>query len=309
MAEDIWERQLHEASFGGVRIDVLSTRDTAGRALAIYKYPHVDGADTEDMGGEPRITSAQLIFFPVSPQDDPYDRFLTFKTFVDSGEVLEFIHPLTGAYDARVEEFEFEAKAEERDTIRVTCTFIEHSTAQAIFDAGPGAPAPAGLEQVSGTADELSAAIAAAGLAASTTPDECVTAVERWVSDATVTAREIDLELVKLSNKVAAMNEQYALATDPSRWTILRHVTMLNYQLRRAAESVTATTPRIIEITIQQAIPLLVLCARTYGAAEAMFRYEQVMKLNDIRNPARLEPGTVLRAQSPRAPRRRLRLP
>jgi hypothetical protein len=51
------------------------------------------------------------------------------------------------------------------------------------------------------------------------------------------------------------------------------------------------------------------IATTTYGADQAADRYEQLLRLNDIPNPLRIERGTVLRAQSPTETRLRLKVP
>ena len=49
-----WETDLQDASFRGVRFDVIRTRDNADRDTASHEYPYLDGADIEDLGRKAR---------------------------------------------------------------------------------------------------------------------------------------------------------------------------------------------------------------------------------------------------------------
>lgn len=314
MAEDQWERQLYHASWGELTLDIAATQDDASRAVTINKYPHVDGADTDDMGGEPRTTSAHIIFFQRDDQDDYYERFTQFLALRDTGEAYAFVHPLTGTYQARIAACTYSGDANSRDTIMVDCTFVEHTTTEAIFQIGSGAPLLSAVEVVAADAAKVGAAVAAYNAANPLTP---VSTTVHTDALATVTAweateagiRNVNLELVAKTNQIAAEMDRLEVATNLRRFPLAATLTNLAYTLRRAAATVTAKTPRLIEITVNAPIPLMALAANTYGADQATFRYEQLLEMNDIENPARIEKGTVLRAQAPGGKRTSLRFP
>ncbi|ECA5645410.1 multidrug DMT transporter permease, partial [Salmonella enterica subsp. enterica serovar Saintpaul] len=45
-----WQDNLQDASFRGVRFDVVSTQDSVARDHADHEYPWTDGADVHDLG-------------------------------------------------------------------------------------------------------------------------------------------------------------------------------------------------------------------------------------------------------------------
>lgn len=314
MAEDVWESVLHECRYGGLRIDVLSLSDDVSRALAVHKYVRREGGDVEDLGGEPRTTRCRVLFFEHEGHADAraqnhIERFRAFVELVRKGKAQTFTHPITGSYRARVGAFTFDADAERRDQIAVDVEFTEDTTEPAVFELGSGMPLLSGAEEVAAAADAADAEIAAAGLEPSTVGGESISAAESWESDTEKTVREVNLELAGMSNKIAAELDRYEVATNVDRYPVMTSLQHLNYTLRKAAQAFTDRTPRLIEITVRAPVPLLTLCARTYGGDLASERFDDLMRLNDIHNPARIEAGTVLKAQAPDTPRARLRSP
>ncbi len=45
-----WNDSMLDASFRGIKFDVINTRDTFSRDVAQYEYPFVDGGDVDDEG-------------------------------------------------------------------------------------------------------------------------------------------------------------------------------------------------------------------------------------------------------------------
>lgn len=309
MAEDRFEEILHETTFGGVPIRITAIDDVGGREKARHMSPHKDGAELSDRGGVPRVTSCALAFLPVAGDPDFYGRFLEFMALVDSGEAYEFVHPLTGSYLAEPSDVSFRIAPGERDLITVQVVFEESGTNPAVFEAGAGGPALAATEIVAASVADLEDALEETeveledDVAAASTET-----VEGW-EDPDKTQREINLELLTLSNRIAAETDRLELASDLEAYPVLVALQGLHYNLRRAAETITEKSPRIIQVTVEGAIPLRVLAARLYGADQSDYRYEELRKLNTVRNPARVEEGTVLRAYSPHETRRQLRRP
>ncbi|MFA9269826.1 MAG: DNA circularization N-terminal domain-containing protein [Baekduiaceae bacterium] len=298
-----------ESSFGGLRIDVLSVDDDFGQDVVAHPYANVDGADTEDMGARQRTTNAQLIFFPLAPDDDWVERFIQFMEMKKDRQPHDFVHPILGTYSARVTECRAQTSADE-GAIVVSATFVEHSTPQAIFAATPGAPSLSAMADLEASAQDLDDALAAAG-ATSDIPAAARTTAQGWVDldPDSLSARDVTLELVDLSNQIDREMNRLEVATNIRRYPICRAMVHLNNNLRRVAQAVTSTTPRFIDITVSAPVPLLILAARVYGAAKASLRASQIKRLNIIPNASRIEGGTVLKAPSAVSPRDRLRSP
>jgi len=307
-AEDKWGSTLFECSWGGVRLDVQSTSDAGGRALFTARRPHRNAHPVRDMGGEPRVSRCRIVFWPVDATDDPLERFYFFKALVDNGDTRTFVHPISGRFRAKVGELSWSADSEERDTITVECSFHEDDDEPAVFEAGAGAPVSTGVEEVSAAAADVNLALAdfnAEQLAAdedwealeTTVTTEAVELAEEWEAGAdALSQREVALDLVAISNKIQEETDRLELATNLDRHPIMVALSDLHAQLRNAADAVFVESPRLIEITVTAPMSLWMLCSETYGADQAEDRVEQIIRLNDILNPARLEAGTRLKA-------------
>ena len=297
---------LFEGTFAGVPLDIVDVSDDEGRSVPAHEHPHVDGAETEDLGGRPRVTRLRLIFFPRREDDfDFWERYKLLRDVKERGEVQEFVHPFDGGWDARISDWSVSSNPD-AGAIFVDVTLVEHRRIQSVFIAGPGTPLLSGLEEVKVSAADADAALADAG-AGSDVPSGCVGAVEGWQAE-DVTPRRVNLEMVKLSNDISKLTDDLELAANPRSWNLVRTLAMLNYNVRRAARIVTAKTPRLIEVTVGATSPLLVIAGQIYGASQAQWRYGQMLELNDVHTPQRVEAGTKLKAQSPRS-RTRLRQP
>lgn len=310
MADDLWSSILFDASYGGFPIHVLQTSDDGGRDLATHKYPHRNGAEEEDMGGAQRVTRAHIIFFG----PDHAEAFRVFHDLANSVEALTFTHPLFGSYEAKVGDLHWETSSEPRDCIMVDCVFREDTLTPAVFEVGAGSPTLAGSEDVDASAaewliivePEAGTIIDIDGVALG---NDAMATAEAWATDASKTLRDVTHELTALSDRIDATQERFETATDINQYPALVALTKLRGSLVKASQAFAQRSPRIFEVTVAAPAPLLVVAAQIYGATQAADRAQQLIELNDIRNPARIDAGTVLRAQSPVSPRARLRSP
>lgn len=310
--EDIWEQILFECSYGSIRLDCQSTTDRNGRVLATYESPHKDGARQEDMGAEPRTTRCRIIFFQLAADDNPHERFAFFKDLVHQGETQTFTHPISGSYRAKVDDFTWSATAEERGVIYVDCTFNEDSDEPATFDIGPGSPSSAGSIDVAAASAAVQVeldSINDEGLIddpyyeplESDALDESVTLVETWeLADPNdLSPSSVSTDLARVTNQLQDLTDEWELATNLDRYPLMVAVSNLIYTLRLAASSFVEDVPRFFEIRVTAPTPLMLIAQRTYGGEEAEDRFYELIRLNDIDNPAMIDAGTVLRAQSP----------
>lgn len=297
---DQWADQLTEATYGGLRLDVRSTQDDISRALARYQYPYRDGADLEDMGGEPWTTRCQIIFFPREGQD-ARRAFLDFLDVVRRGQSQVFNHPIFGERRCKVGQLSAAAEFGMRDAIMVEAEFIEDTVDAARLAPGAGAPVGASVEEIAAISADIDAGLVDVndGLEtplATTVGSEAVAQVGTWETDETLTERDVRLAAASLANKITSETNRLELATHIDRWPLVVAFARLHYAVRRAAEAFVQRSPRLFEITVDAPAPLLVIAARTYGADQASARYEQLLQLNDVRTPNRVPRGTVIKA-------------
>lgn len=125
-----WEDNLLEASFRGVVFDCISTDDEISRAVAMHSYPYAEGAESEDLGGEPNQINLTAIFY-----GDDYDARL--KAFLDQLNVPgtgELVHPVFGTINAQFLASQIHHEADAVDQASVTLRFIQSSIAPKFFD-------------------------------------------------------------------------------------------------------------------------------------------------------------------------------
>ena len=88
-----WSEGMLPASFRKVTFDVISTRDTGSRDVAVHEYPYVDGGDVEDLGRKPRNLRMTAIFW-----GDTYEQKLqALIAALDEYGGDELIHPVFGS--------------------------------------------------------------------------------------------------------------------------------------------------------------------------------------------------------------------
>ena len=87
-----WEFTLQEASFRGVKFDVINTSDEVSRDVQEHLFPYVDGADQEDLGRKARHISMTAVFTGML-----YEHQLNvFLNALDEKGSGELVHPVFG---------------------------------------------------------------------------------------------------------------------------------------------------------------------------------------------------------------------
>ncbi len=295
---DVWTDLLFEAAYNGQRLDVQLTEDDMSRVLAEHEYGGIDGADYDDMGGRPRTTRVRVVFF--ERRGEPLDHLARLERFladVQRGQAAEFVHPVSGSYDALVSDLRMSAAAEDRGLVVVECTFHQVGIGR-LFEEGfvtnvmqasvaVGVQAAAAAELL----DELALE--------STAPADAAAAVAGWEADPELSVREVNQQLAGLSARLAADVEAFDMARDLSHYELWRTYQRLHYQVRKAAESFRQTRSALKVVTVTVGQPLRVLAARLYGARLANEKEAELRRLNDIRDPSYIEVGTEIRYHSP----------
>jgi len=313
-----------EASWAGIRIDVLSASVNHGRRQTPHESPKRDGAALEDGGRAPWVCEMRFIFidtrratfdsdtgFVSTTQivSDYEARFKAFDKLVDEERTRPLVHPYQGSRQCKISNFRHDGDGETPSVITASATFTEDITQPGTRDAGGGTQVQAGAEEVRIAGEILNRTIADEaqfradlGLAvpSSDSVDASIFAAESWATDITVTARQVSLESITLINQMNEELDAFEAGTRVDRWPLMRDYTQLQYSLRRTAESFQSTTTRLIQITATEPVPLLVLVARVYGADQADRRFQEVTELNPGLNQLSLVPrGTVIKAYSP----------
>jgi len=302
-----------DASFGGIRIDVLSTNIRHGRKKATHTFAKRDGATLEDSGREPFVCDVEFLFVDRKAQEGEdagvgtyLERFQAFDELVAADVTRRFVHPYVGAKLCGISNFTHSASGEGQPAISCSATFTEESSFVPTVDqGGAGVQTLVGAHEVADRA--LLAAQALQSPIAGLTDAELDRAagklagtrvvVDNWDLDPEMTARQVHLQMASVNNALSAELEALETATDIDRYPIMKQFTLLQYQVRRAAEAFTSETPRIVTITTTEPLPLRVIASRFYGAREASTRFDQMLELNpEIRNPALIGRGVELKA-------------
>lgn len=126
-----WADTLLDASFRGVKFDILKTEDSAERAVSENAYPYVDGADIEDLGRGPRRISVEAIFFG----DDYESELQAFLAVLDQPGAGEFVHPVFGSIkNAQATRSTVRHEADNVDQASVSIEFVESTPSNPFFD-------------------------------------------------------------------------------------------------------------------------------------------------------------------------------
>ncbi len=134
---------LIPAKFRGVDIDVVNTRDSIQRAIAVHAYPFTDGADIEDLGQQERHISLTLVWFGADYQLK-LARFLAVAAQAGSGEL---IHPVFGSVMAQYVSGDMTHDADQPEYCELRAEFVEHTLGTPSFDQFTLATQLAVLEQ------------------------------------------------------------------------------------------------------------------------------------------------------------------
>lgn len=279
------------AEFGGIPLLIAEIDTVEGRDVVVQSPSRGDVHSLKDRGRKHRVTTCQLLFAD-RPGQAPYRlRFDAIRKLANDDGSAVLVHPLLGAYTAKIADFSHHATADSL-SISATCTFYAEEEPEPVLTAGAGTSAEAGTEAVEIAASNANNALAEIGQA-SDTPNACVAAVDGWSEAEDLDSQRVFLEAASL---VADLNDQIeALSVSLDQWEAYRAMCLLRYQVARAAESFTSTSTSMLEVTVGEDVPLLALMAEIYGAELAVEKRDEVQKINRLRTPGRVAKGTVLK--------------
>lgn len=120
-----WNDSMLDASFRGVKFDVINTRDTFSKDIAQYEYPFVDGGDIDDLGRKPRNLRITGLLWG----DDYESRLQTLLAEFDKRGNGELIHPVFGSMPKmQLIECQVYHEAENVDYCVIELVFLEAGT-------------------------------------------------------------------------------------------------------------------------------------------------------------------------------------
>ncbi|HGC2422070.1 TPA: DNA circularization protein, partial [Escherichia coli] len=125
-----WAENLQNASFRGVRFEVLNTDEQISRDHAVYEYPFVDGADLHDLGRKARPFRMTAFLWG----DDYEYKLGKLTAALDEGGDGELIHPVYGSVPSViVTGYSIRHDAESPDSCTIDMSFLENRTGSALF--------------------------------------------------------------------------------------------------------------------------------------------------------------------------------
>lgn len=283
------------ASFGDfspLRISRITTED--GRDIVVQSPSRGDRHYLSDRGAKFGKVDAELVFVDEPGADDYRNRFTVFRELIATGQSQLFTHPLLGAYYATCEGGSH--TLDETARIVYSVSFLP--------DVGPPAdslvltaPSPvASAQAVQAALDNVTAAFATSGIS-SDVPSDAATQVAGWNASSLLGTLDPQNVIVGVESLTEQLNQAVSdleLASQPQLWT--SYVAMMNliYTVNLASNSLVSTTDRMVPLTVDTATPLLMICARVYGADRAVDMSDTVARRNRLRTPGLVPAGTVL---------------
>lgn len=273
---------LFECRWGSVRLWVARARTDRSRAVVTISPAKGDDHVHQDRGGVPVTATCELLFDDnlVGAATTPRERALAFDAQVQAAEPLVFVHPLHGAYLARVTDWSY-AIDDDSNIVEASATFLAESAPETLRDAGAGTSLVAGGEQVFARAGELATALAEVDLE-SDVPTIATAAIESWQESTDVPVREVLATAANMRAQIDALITDNALEDDLALYDAWIAAIELQAAFRAAALAATASTPATFRLIVADDTSPLALAARVYGGAEAEPREAQIRALNDL---------------------------
>lgn len=121
---------IQQASYRGVRFDVVSVDDNLERATITHAYPFVNGGDIEDLGLNPLTIQLQAVFYG----EGYYTDFKRFLSALEKQGAAVLVHPIRGRLQNMLcTSAYFHHEADFVDYVTVSLSFQEATPAKPIF--------------------------------------------------------------------------------------------------------------------------------------------------------------------------------
>lgn len=125
-----WTMPIQQASYRGVRFDVVSVDDNLERATITHAYPFVNGGDIEDLGLNPLTIQLQAVFYG----EGYYTDFKRFLSVLEKQGTAVLVHPIRGRLQNMLcTSAYFHHEADFVDYVTVSLSFQEVTPAKPIF--------------------------------------------------------------------------------------------------------------------------------------------------------------------------------
>lgn len=283
------------ASFGDftpLRISRITTED--GRDIVVQSPSRGNQHFLSDRGAKFGKVDAEIVFVDEPGADDYRNRFNAFRNLIVAGKSLLFSHPLLGAYYATCEGGSH--TLDESAKITFSVSFLPDEGPPTVSQIIATPSAAAGAQAVTAALADTTDAFTTLNLT-STVPSDSAAQVASWNTSSILGTLDPQNVIVGVQSLTSNLNDainDLELATNPQLWS--GYVSMINliYQINLACNALVSTTNRMVPLTVATPTPLLTICARVYGADQAVDMAPIVAQRNRIRTPGLVPAGTVL---------------
>jgi prophage DNA circulation protein len=118
--------ELDNGYIGNVPLEMETIEDSFGKSIVRHEYPHVDGAELEDMGQTARTVRVRCLFWDDDASHFTYDNHQALLRLLEAtgASTLEFNHPQYGLLQGSVEQISVRHDDRER-CAEIDFSFIE----------------------------------------------------------------------------------------------------------------------------------------------------------------------------------------
>lgn len=287
------ESTLYRASFGSIRLWISKLDTDRSRSKVVHSPASGSNHVVQDRGGVVLRADATLLFdYMRGDTLTPVDRLNEFKALANSPDSYVLTHPIEGSFSASVENFRY--GVDESGNLSAQCTFIaDGEVPEAIPPGATGVPA-SGAGSVDAAADAYTAECADAGIADGGLGETAKTFANGWAEGAPT--RQVLTETGSLSSQLS--DKAATLSASHDNWQAFKNTLLLMESTYSAGKDALNGTLTNFVVRLGTNTSLRTLLAREYGADEVDLRYQQVLDLNDLRNPGMLDSGTELKLPS-----------
>lgn len=125
-----WTVPIQQATFKGVKFDVISVDETFDKAIAEHTYPYVNGADLEDMGLNAQAVKLQAVCFG----EGYYTQYKKLLAAIQTKGADVLVHPVRGRMpNMQLASANLRHDAENINYVALDLTFKEATPMQPIF--------------------------------------------------------------------------------------------------------------------------------------------------------------------------------
>jgi prophage DNA circulation protein len=126
---------MYDASIDGIPLEVEFLADGWQKAVAVYEFPSLDGAETEDMGNRPHHCQIRCYFWDDGKAHNTYLAHFDLIGHLKNHGLVELVHPQYGPLEGRIQEITIRQDDRQR-LAEVDLDFIED------ISSGPPTPYP-----------------------------------------------------------------------------------------------------------------------------------------------------------------------